>query len=176
MSDLTKTSKALFYDLVNSANAALASNPLSDSNVTLSVPTDGTFGDKNTQVTITAIAEEGYKGSVDVTYDRLDIGTLFSDASITPTVEGDGFADAAALLSAINSQYGLNLSADDIQNDDLSAQTYPSTYTLTIAAGSLAYIGTVDVSLPGVQTDLNSAVTTTALDGLTPPSGGITEA
>lgn len=175
MSDLTKTAKELFYALVNDANAALSAKPLADTNVSLSAPTSGTFGEKNTKVTITALADQGYSGTVDVTYNRLDIATLFSDASLTASIEGDSFTNASDLLTDLNSRYGLNLQASDIVEGDLSAQVYPGTYDLVMAAGSLAYTGTVTIDLPGVVSALPDVVTTTDLTGLTGPAGGLTD-
>lgn len=154
-SDLTQTAEALIYALVNAANAGLAGNPASASNITLGTPTVISAGGDNTSLTLTAIPGHGYTGVDTVTYNRLDIAAVFTALGVTPTLNGgSGYLNASDLLAPLKTAYGLNLQASDIVDGAIGAGAYPFSYNLVMAAGSLAYTGSVAVTLQNAAASL----------------------
>lgn len=146
-SDLTQSGPTLVFDLINSANPDLPNGPLSPSNTSLGTPT-ATGLTPNTSITISAINGEGYTGAEDVSYNRIDIGAMFSSWGVTATLDNAAsFTNASDLLPALNSQYHLDLQASDIDDAAIGAGSYPFNYTLMISAGSLTYIGELVVTL-----------------------------
>jgi len=150
MSDLTLSGPTLIYDLINAANVGLPNGPLSPTNTTLGVPaaniTDASGN--NTQVAITAISNQGYTGSKVVTYNRIDIGAMFTGWGMAATVaNGATYVNASDFLPSLNAAYHLDLQATDIIDGPINAVSYPDAYTLNIAASSLTYIGTLAVSI-----------------------------
>lgn len=146
-SDLSQSGSTLVFDLINSANPTLPNGPLSPSNTTLGTPTV-TGSTPNTSLGITAVNGEGYTGTDEVLYNRIDIGAMFTSWGVTATVSsGASYTNAVDLLPTLNSQYGLDLQASDIVDGAIGASSFPSTYTLAIATGSLTYIGELAVTL-----------------------------
>lgn len=178
-SDLTKTGPALIFAMINTANSAtLTRGVASATNMTFGVPAVLAGGDasgKNTSLAVTAVAGQGYTSppSVTITYNRLNIDTDVL-AKLAPS--GVSFVDAAYakvsdLLAIVNSTYSLNLQAGDISNgNDALSGAYPRTATLTIAAGSLVYIGSAAITITQADVALSSAIATTNMDGLTGPA------
>lgn len=159
---------AVILQAVNLANPALLS-PLTESNVTASVPAAmpvPTTSGINTSLVLTGVTGSGYTGSATVYYPRLDLGARFPTGM---TAVGDGVTTWAALATALNAAHGTFLSANDLPTTPLVIQTLPTTLAVTIAPGSFLYTGTVTVSLSSTAPSLASAVTVTALAGLTAP-------
>ena len=150
MSDLTQSGPTLIFDLINTANPGLPNGPLSASNVTLGTPAANTTngsGD-NSQVEVTGIEGQGYSGTDVFTYNRIDIGAMFTTWGISATLSGgSGFTNASDMLTALNAAYSLDLQASDIVDGPIGASSFPDSYTLTIADGSLVYTGTLAVTL-----------------------------
>ncbi len=150
MSDLTQSGPTLVLGEINSKlTAAAAAHPLTLANVTLGVPSASPGGSTdNTQITATAVAGQGFSGSVTVTYNRLDIGVMFAGWPKTAAVTGGAAnVNARDLLPQLNTTYKLDLQVADIVDGPLGLSTYPSNYNLVMAAGSLVYTGSLLVSV-----------------------------
>jgi hypothetical protein len=174
-SDLTQTGQTLVYGLINAANPNLQNGALSAVNTTLGAPA-GTGSTPNTSVQVSAVANQGYTGNVTVNYNRLDIQnqvfSVLAPSGATVVNAGGSMATVNDVVTAINSTYNLNLQAGDVSNasTELSLSEDAGSCTIEIAAGSLTYTGSLNVTITQQQVALSQAVTTTALSGLTPPA------
>lgn len=174
-SDLTQTGQTLVYGLINAANPNLQNGALTTVNTSFGAPA-GTGSTPNTSLQVTAVDNQGYSGQVTVNYNRLDIqNQVFSvlapsGASVVNT--NSAMATVGDVLAAINSTYNLNLQEGDVSNGAtaLSLTNDAGSCTIEIDPGSLAYTGSLNVTITQAQVPLNQAVTTTTLAGLTPPS------
>lgn len=101
---------------------------------------------RNTRVVLNGKTGSGVVGKKEFFYDRLNIGALFNGITVVFAAKGDS-ATVADLLPALNEQYGLGLTAADITNGTTKLGTgyTPTPVTLTIAATSLAYTGSLSV-------------------------------
>jgi hypothetical protein len=175
-SDLTQLGPALVYALVNAANSAhLTNGPLSPANATVGAPTalSSDPSGKNTAVTLTAIIGQGYTGTVNIDYNRLDIqADVFAVlAPAGATLVNAAFATNADLLAPLNAAYNLNLQPSDLETPAAAIDTsaLPMEVTLNIALTSLTYLGNLVVTITAPQVALASVITDTSMDGLTGP-------
>ncbi|ANZ50594.1 putative virion structural protein [Erwinia phage vB_EamM_Stratton] len=106
----------------------------------------GTSG-RNARIILNGRLGNGFVGKKEFFYDRLNIGQMFKGITVVFQAEGSSktYAD---LLPALNAQYGLGLTTEDITNGTtkLPYGYAPTQLTLTIAATSLAYTGTLAVT------------------------------
>lgn len=149
-SDLTQTGETLILQMANDANPNLSAGPLSATNVTLGTVSTLT-GTPNSAIALTAVANQGYSGSVTVTYNRLDIQTSVM-AVLAPTgatLAKGSFTVVADLLPALNTAYNLGLVADDLANGAtvLNLTNGAGSATLVMAPTSLKYLGTLTVTI-----------------------------
>ncbi len=160
------SASANLFALVNSDNALT----LNATKVTPGVPAPRTPGadPSNTTLTFTAIADQGYFGTVDVTYTRLGM----SSGVTTPIFDflTDGDTTNASLLAAAAASLGLIASEIQITGTLPAADGDTTTVSLSAKAGSLLYIGSQDLNLewPADAIDLAEAVAVTQLNGFEP--------
>lgn len=184
ISILTKKSLDLVIDLINAAN----STKLDDTKIKITAPTTLTDDPNghNTGAHVAAVKGSGYIGSVDITYNRLDIGLLFEKIAVNLDLGEDGSgnpikpATTKDLLPALNARYGLGLDVSDITDAPVTTTgNAPWQATITIATGSLAYVGELDLTVgpdPEVGERLNTVILTTNLNGLMYPNSDTTKA
>lgn len=105
----------------------------------------GTSG-RNTRIKINGRTGSGIVGKAELFYDRLNIGALFNGITVVFAADGQS-ATVADLLPALNEQYGLGLTLEDITNGATKLGTgYTATQvTLTIASTSVAFTGALSV-------------------------------
>lgn len=135
-------SKEKLLALINADNPRPLS-PLTFADVTFSPAVIATGGPKNTKVKVSAIPGSGYKGSVNVYYDRLDMSVLgpFSFTSETPFTFEE-------ILQMVNEATGQDFVLDDIAEIDCS--------WMEIGDISLTRLEATDQSLEWMgQTELN---------------------
>lgn len=165
--DATKSAIQNVIDLINAGNTGLN---LTAAQVTFGAPVDKTdSGDgRNSTVTATAVANQGFTGSVDVNYVRRPLNDSVLNPVFSTNVD-DG-VDKATIISSIAPALGLVASELDLTGDITrpgSGDT--STVTLTVKAGSLLYLAaaTQDITLNWAHhdTSLATAVATTDLPG-----------
>ncbi len=167
-SDFTKLPFDIIVDLINADNAT----SLVKADLTFSAITVLGSGNRNTQVTITAVGGSGYTGTRDLTYDRIDLATVPGSRSVTFPI--GSATNAVDLIPAINAAYQLNLQVADYDNDPLPTftgtpdETHP--FTLNAKAGSYIFRGSVNLIISGNDVDLADAITVTELNGLTYPA------
>lgn len=135
------------------------------------VPFSDPSGQTNTQLTITAIQPDSpYQGAVTVNYKRLNLADL---THLLPLpVQGNGWVTVADFWAVLNSNFGLNFVAGDLNDTDalVIASDGSGSVTLTAQANSLGWIGTVTLPFIKGNYDLATAVTVTTLPGLMYPN------
>jgi len=158
-------------DLVIDANSGLA---LTSAKVTVGAPSvfAGTAG-RNTQVTLTAVANAGFSGTKVVDYTRLGVltGTATAAAEAAAGIVVAPAATAAEVKAILVAQFGLV--ADQVEVADLVLpvnESTPGSITLAAVAGSLLYVGNESVILTVADADvpLEDAVTNDQLNGFEP--------
>lgn len=163
MIDILKTPLENLLDLVNAANSLT----ISDAQVTAAAPeVIGSETDPiNTSVVLTAVPLGGYTGTVEVSYRRLRL-----DANVVAPQE-TFFTDDTTLLSDLKTTIATAL---NLLEDQFSfSGTLPGYFgeitvgTLTASAGSLLYVGTLNINMEW-STALDDAVGITSLGGFTP--------
>lgn len=105
----------------------------------------GTSG-RNTRIVLNGKTGSGVVGKKEFFYDRLNIASMFNGITVVFKASGQS-ATVADLLPALNEQYGLGLTAEDISNGSTKLGTgySPTPVTLTIASTCVAYTGSLSV-------------------------------
>lgn len=140
---------------------------------TYSAPTPWTdpSGQTNTQLTITAIQPDSpYQGAVTVNYKRLNLADL--GALLPQPIQGNGWQTVADFWAVLNTNFGLNFVAGDLNDSDplvLDANGAGSV-TLTAQTNSMGWIGQVTLSFIKGNYDLATSVLNTVLPGLVYPT------
>jgi len=176
---LNRPSFDLVVDLINVANTLA----LNDAKVTFGVPSaleDDESG-LNTGLNVKAISGAGYRGAVDVKYNRLDLALLFKNIAVNLNVDLSSVPSPTTkdLLGTLNTKYGLGITIDEVVDApvDITGEG-PHTHTIT-AQDSLAYIGALTLTI-GPDADvgerLDTVVLVTNLNGLLYPNTDTTKA
>ena len=157
--------------------------------VTLSKPKavdkTGTDGKKrNTEFVVTARKGKGFRDSVPVTSNRLDMGAMFRNTNVFLDVHNP--KSSTDLLAALNRGYGLALVEKDIVpaaiadgvnppvTDPEAPDVDPTDHTITMHADCPSFIGNLLVKIgpkPATGERLNLVITKTELTGLAYPDG-----
>lgn len=126
---------------------------------------------RNTLTSITSINEaSSYDGNVTVSYRRLDLADLIG-------LVGDELRLGAAtttwqVAQALNTRFGLNFVEADIVSAAVTlSDTEPTPVTITAAANSRGWVGTVTINVIKGLYVLNDVLTTKILPGLYYPNG-----
>lgn len=130
---------------------------------------------RDTVVKIDAIPGKGYRGSVTVYYNRIDLGVLFLNvgANVGLTVaEGD---DSNKLIPLLNAKYGTHFEVGDLVVVPLEVSTDIKEVTLAAVGGNVMYEGQFVVKYGLAETALDSVVLITTLDGFNYPSADLTK-
>jgi len=136
--------------LVNDANDHLRL-PITLDNVDMSLPVkkqDGAGVDRNTGVQLQGIPGMGYKGSVEVFYNRHDLDELFGGAGVIAKARTNGEITAQWLIDQLNVKYGLYLELAEVE--DFVLPEFPSLETthpieIVVKEHSWNWAGTVTV-------------------------------
>lgn len=181
----SKPSQQLIWDLINKSNPQLQI-PLSDLNcVIYGYPTaqnpNAANGMRNTRIRLYAKQGMGYKGELNVNYNRLSIASFFT--GITPTIVNYSATSPATVIDAFNSTYGLSLIHSNRTTNPQPAwylgMTIPdiintNNYNIGSAGGdnqmnfsatpeSLCWTGTVTINRVRGNPDLGTLITKPAL-------------
>jgi hypothetical protein len=140
-----------------------ASMLVSDATVSMSGPVVATkYPDRNTSVTLTAKAGSGYKGSIELHYNRVPIANYFPNPEwLLPPVAAA--TTVHALLPAINAAYGVNIATSEVVDHPVLANT--TTAVLEVVAGSYVF---QEGSRFTFATPLSKAVATRQTKGFYP--------
>jgi len=168
MATIAKASQQLLLDAINRDNG-LTENPitLAQMGMGLPIPTGVSNAFYNTYVTVFGIYGQGYNGSVQLSYQRYVLETMFLGltpiliANPSPTKHSD-------LLPLLNAQYGLALDATDIVDQAIPAGTESAIINLTMASTSWAWLGTIPVRFAKTLPYITDVATITALNTINP--------
>lgn len=140
---LTKQTATLIYDLINEANEI----NINASILTLGTPTplSGDASGKNTVVIGTPVTGTGYKNTVRLTYDRLDMTVLLQ--KLVKQVVVPNLTQTTDVLSAFNEKYGFLLASSDIVNQPITSTGGTQSITVTMADSCPAFIGTFELTV-----------------------------
>lgn len=169
MSKFPKPSREMLIDAINVKNG-LQNNPLTWDQIAAGFPEHVTTptATRNTRLLIFGLKQGGYKGSVTVTYDRIDLEELFRN--VTPLVLAKTPPKKLSdLLPVINTTYGLSLIADDIVDLDVSALGEDFIATVEMKQGCVAWFGSFDVRASKFLPKLQNIIIDNKLDVIVPP-------
>ncbi len=181
--DAQKTAIQNFLDLINFDNATA----LTEAEVSIGVPAawdDGNGGatnDRNSIVTLSAVADSGYAGTVDIRYYRLDVDVIKTNAAITLERTLTQSSTLTTVRDALATQLGVIADQVELQDElgaaltELPTMAEGETATVYLGAidGSLTYFGSTAATLsPYVDPDtqLDEEVTTTDASGFDYPA------
>ena len=154
----------------NSLNIKLA-------DITYSAPKDirgtdqATTTQRNTLVKITATPTGSWTGKKNLFYTRLNIEDI--QLLIGDTLQVGGVEKLHDALIGLNNRYGFAFEPEDLVNAELEWEPDGQTgfLDITAEADSLGWIGTARFKLLKGDESLQTAVTTTTLNGLKYPNG-----
>lgn len=165
--DFTKLPVEICLELIKQTN--VTASALTTAMLTYGLPTVDT-GERNSIVTITAVPGSGYKGSVDMHYNRVDIATVPGVRSKTfPVGDATKLSD---LIPEINLAYAINLGPEDY--DDVDFVAFPGIepnetqdVPLSVNIDSLVFIGTLTIKVASEDIMLSSVIVNNVMNGLT---------
>lgn len=178
------------YDLINEANPTLTT-AVSATNCLLGTPViipGAIYPASNTTIVVTpAGGSTDFVGRKPLKYRRRDLTKLFRGISVRVAKYASKGMDSAAgvvftvheLIADINRLYGLNLSGDDLENDNivrgstLEGGVYTTTVVVTVKPASLGYVGSFSLKWVNAKQQLNEMITVTDLPGRLWPGGNI---
>lgn len=141
MTDYTKSPRDIVVDLINADNGT----HLVAADLAFGVPvaTLQPGAERNTKLPITGLVARGYKSTVEVKYNRVDIDSVPQGRS--REFPFDQIVTVQDLVVAINAAYQINLTAEDFELDTPPAAGLSG--TLRMKPGSLVYFGTLDYQM-----------------------------
>jgi hypothetical protein len=164
--DFTKAPEQILLDQINNDN----SSALTLTQVSFGLPTTvgGASPARDTQVTVSAVAGEGYSGSVVVEYNRVNISTVpGARSTIFPKGSAVNISD---LIPQINAAYQINLTTADYTDGPLPTFTgtpnEEHTFQLVMNSDSLPFENSVTLTVKANDIPLSSVITTATLNGL----------
>lgn len=135
--------------LVNEQNTLF--RPLTLSNVSLSLPVKKQANDvRNTGVQVAGIHGMGYKGQIEVFYNRHDLPKLFADAGMTPNLRSNQEITPAWIIAQLNAKYGFYLEAQDLNTINVPVfEALETTKSIEIAVKDTSYnwVGTISLQM-----------------------------
>ena len=131
-------------ELINEAN--LPPKVLTNINVTFGTVAIDTGADgRNTNLVITGVPVNGYRGDVTIRYTRLDLSDIVAD-----TLRTNQTLSKAVVVGLVNQAYGMFLAEDDLEDftiPPLDSSNITATISLTADVASVGFVGTVDLVL-----------------------------
>jgi len=174
--DLTLPPKEILVDAINAKNfPGILPRAITVSDVIFADPAPFGGDAANSMIVMTTANDPAVQavlgvGSKTVYYNRVRVDQLL-DTATTPLTVGSA-VNVSDVLSQINTQYNLNLTAADIIDEAIDQDVEPPTATLRLKSTSLIYMGNaVLVFDSGTETvpSLSTVILTRRLPGLTPP-------
>lgn len=171
VSDFTQAPEKIIFDLIKADNP---SNGFAEGMVTYGIPTSNeTDPDgRNTDITLTSVEGSGIVGSRTVTYRRLRLEGFIKEPDFV--LNKRDFTQLSELIPQINSELGINITADDF--NEIALPTFSATpgeeheVTITFKANSLVWIGTHVLTVRGDDIDINLVIPVDKLSGLNVPA------
>ena len=189
MSIYNLPAKELVYALINEDNPDLPF-PVSALNVILGTPQAITpSGGKiqNTRIWLSPVANGDYIGRRQVDYRRIDLSVLFRGMQVQidkwspnlPGGTGTTMFTVHQLLADINQKYGLALTTDDVNDQNITRGStleggfYTRTVTVTVKAGSYGYVGSFSLKWKEAPREIDLMIAVSDLAGRQFPGGNV---
>ena len=166
VSNFKQTNEKIILDLLNEQNGA----SLPEGAVLFGTPAEVVEGEIATTLEVTAAEGSGYKGSVNVGYNRVPLS--FMNTSEPNLVLETEAVTAHGLIGALNTAFGIQLTVDDLVDSALPAvePNVEVNATISATATSLVWHGPVTLKITAPLVELSTVLTVTDLDGLYPPA------
>lgn len=154
------------YRLIERDNPGIP--PLTDTSVVVSAPVVNATDGKDTAVTITGIKYAGWRGKINVKYNRIDLATLTKNFVPEVTVPASAEKTLYAALPYLNATLGIYLEETDFADGPLvlDPETFLFKGTITLSAACPVYKGKVDFVVSGFGVSLETLLTVRDLDCL----------
>lgn len=148
MQNLNKPADRVLTDLINETNAIYGNFvPFQYDVLTFQNVTALTGQDRNTSIEVTDIEEPSETDWLTLNYNRVSLTTATHYKAPILAHDGD-WESVHDALDAINERFGLQLTTDDVEDDDMpSFETYPANLLIRAKSGSLIYIGSTTLQL-----------------------------
>jgi hypothetical protein len=167
--DFTKSSDNILMQLIKQDNPVTASS-LDETKVVFGVPSIVSNGDRNSTIKATPIDGIGIKGTVDVLYNRIDIGTI-PGARSKEFVKGDA-TKLSDIVPQLNERYKINLQEGDYTDVDLTAfdpskPNQSQDVQLIVVTENKCFINRLVFQVVSGDIDLSELIVNNVLNGLT---------
>lgn len=169
VSDFSKLPKQVLLDLINEHNGT----NLPETAVQFGTPALTGRDAIQTRITVSATPRSGYKGSVEFTYNRVNLS--FMGTNEPDLVIETNEVNMHAMISFLNTTFGINLTVDDIEDSEIPPQEPDVNSFVPIIAksGSLVWAGHHDLTFTLPLVELSSIITIPILNGLYPNPAAI---
>jgi len=171
--NLEKGAAKNVIDLINATNGSA----LTSAEIALGQPAEWTdpegINTRNTSLTISAVPDSGYTGTVEVRYHRLDLASLASGKTLSYTKSDT--STLQTLLESVATQLGVVEEAVKLDVDAMPVVPEGNesvTINIVSRTDSLLYVGMAPVTvypMPPVDINVNDEITTQDLDGFDEP-------
>ena len=168
-SNFRQTPAKILIDLVNDSNVATSLN-LAETAVTFGAPSVGVGTPETTLITASATTGSGYRGSVELQYNRVNLGFM---ATLAPSlVIETSVTNLQELAEYLNGVYGIQLDASDLVSTPVAGlqPDVNTPFNFVAEAASKIWFGAVALNLTATLITLADVVPVTTLDGLYAPT------
>lgn len=145
-SHLSQSAKALLVSQIQTGNSATLPNPLNPALISMGDPVvlNGYRYD-NTAIRVTAVGDDFYQGSVDITYSRYDFGWVTGGNQVE--VSGPRTPTLQYILQQVSAITGVSIAAGDVVSRTFPTQAAGtvSTYTIEFDPASVKFVGELTV-------------------------------
>ena len=162
---LAKSGEELILNLINSEN----NTEITAEQLVLGTPAANSEGG-NTALNVAAAEDAPWNKFVDVSYDRLDMATIFHNERAEISLPKG--ATPSDLVCHLNYTYGTAFKVDEFDIKPLEDGELPELYEMTAKAENLAYTGTLQVFADLDRMPLAARLTVTDLNGFGYSAGG----
>lgn len=158
--DFTQSSQQILTAMINRDNAT----SFSPTALVFGTPAINTnpLSPRNTSIAVSAAANSGFRGSVQLNYDRLNLANVPGVRSLVFTAPA-GVTTIIGLLALLNAAYRINLTSADILDGPLPVFTglTPSQelpFNLIALPASVVFLGSVQLWLRRADIDLSAVI------------------
>jgi len=155
---LAKSGEELILNLINSEN----NTEITAEQLVLGTPAANSEGG-NTALNVAAAEDAPWNKFVDVSYDRLDVATVFHNERAEISLPKG--ATTSDLVCHLNYTYGTAFKVDEFDIKPIEDGELPELYEMTAKADNLAYTGTLQVFADLDRMPLSARLTVTDLNG-----------
>ncbi|MGL5376954.1 MAG: hypothetical protein ACRDAT_01445, partial [Cetobacterium sp.] len=132
------------------------------------------------RITVDGVYDSGVRGFTSVNITRIDVATLVKGVDTTIAVPNDAELKISAVLLQIRDQLGIDLAADEIEDEELVLEDGPDgkpqyAGNVVVKAGHPVLYGTFKISASGIMLDLSRLIVVTDVDGIKDPMSHVSK-